>query len=75
MHTDSTALNPIDPNRPAPEKLAFTIAEACAAVGIGKTSIYELISDGKLRSVKAAGRRLILRADLEDYLQSCRDTS
>jgi hypothetical protein len=31
----------------------------CRAIGIGKTSIYELIAEGKLKSIQAAGRRLI----------------
>ncbi len=57
------------------EKIAFTVAEACAATGIGKTSLYHLIGEGKLKAFKAAGRRLILRADLEAYLASCRETA
>jgi excisionase family DNA binding protein len=75
MHSKLTVHNPVGSHGPGPEKLAFTITEACAAIGIGKTSIYELISEGKLKAIKAAGRRLILRSDLEAYLQSCRDTS
>jgi excisionase family DNA binding protein len=75
MHSKLTVHDPFLPYRPGPEKLAFTIAEACAAIGIGKTSLYELINEGKLKAIKAAGRRLILRSDLEAYLLSCRDTS
>jgi excisionase family DNA binding protein len=75
MHSKFTAHTTFGPQRPGSEKLAFTIAEACTAVGIGKTSIYELINAGKLKAFKAAGRRLILRSDLEAYLQSCRDSS
>jgi excisionase family DNA binding protein len=63
------------PLQTRPEKLAFTIAEACASIGIGKTSIYELIAEGKLKSIRAAGRRLILRSDLETFLASCSDQS
>jgi hypothetical protein len=37
---------------PTPEKLAFTIAEVCTAIGISKTSIYELIAEGKLKSTE-----------------------
>ena len=59
----------------SPEKLAFTIAEACVALGIGKTSLYELISSGELKSIRAAGRRLIRRSDLEAFLASCSDQS
>jgi excisionase family DNA binding protein len=56
------------------EKIAFTIDEACTAVGLGKTSLYEAISEGKLKSFKACGRRLILKSDLMAFLDSCRDT-
>jgi excisionase family DNA binding protein len=75
MHSKLTVHDPFGPHGTRSEKLAFTIAEACAAIGIGKTSLYALISEGKLKAIKAAGRRLILRSDLEAYLLSCRDTS
>ena len=57
--------------RGIPEKLSYTIAEACMATGLGRTSIYALIKEHKIRSLRAAGRRLILRSDLEAYLRSC----
>ncbi len=63
------------PHQPASEKLAFTIAEACTAIGIGRTSIYELIAAGKLKSIQAAGRRLIRRSDLEAFLEACGEHS
>ena len=62
-------------NRAIPEKLSYTIAEVCAATGLGRTSIYQLIKDEKIRSLRAAGRRLILRSDLEAYLHSCSEAA
>ena len=59
----------------ADHKLAYTISEFCAATGIGRTSIYEEIASGRLKAVKAAGRRLILHRDGEAWLQSCRDAA
>lgn len=57
--------------RPAqPDKLAYRIDEAASAVGLGRTSIYDEIKAGRLKAVKVAGRRLILKADLEAYLRS-----
>lgn len=53
-------------------KLAYTIPEFCAATGVGRTSVYEEIAAGRLKSIKAAGRRLILRHDGEAWLQACR---
>lgn len=57
------------------DKISFTVPEACAATGLGRTSLYELITDGKLKAFKAAGRRLILRSDLEAFLASCREAA
>lgn len=56
------------------EKLAFRISEAVAASGLGRSTIFDLIKVGKLKALKAAGRRLIMREDLEAYLRSCRDS-
>jgi excisionase family DNA binding protein len=46
------------------DKLAFTIDQACAAAGLGRNSIYDLMNSGTLPSRRVAGRRLILREDL-----------
>ncbi len=46
-----------NPNRPEP--LAYRIPDACTALGLGRTSIYELIQQNKLRAIKIAGRTLI----------------
>jgi len=41
------------------EKLAYQVDEFCRAVGIGRTSVYELIKENKLKTVMIAGRRVI----------------
>ena len=51
------------------EKLAFNINEVCAATGIGRTSIYEAIKAGTLKSVMVGGRRLVRREALENWLE------
>ncbi|MEW5964187.1 MAG: helix-turn-helix domain-containing protein [Pseudomonadota bacterium] len=71
--TETATRNRVSGSTIPVQKLSFTVSEASAATGIGRTSLYMLIADGKLRAVKAAGRRLILKADLEDFLASCRD--
>lgn len=43
-------------------KLAFTIAEACHAIGIGRSKLYELIGEGRLE-VRKIGSRTIIPAD------------
>ena len=39
--------------------LAYRVAQFCKAVGVGKTKFYELVRDGKIRTVVIGGRRLI----------------
>lgn len=57
----------------ASDKLAYRINEAVLAIGLGRSTIYDLIKAGRLRTIKASGRRLILKSDLEAYLKSCRE--
>lgn len=53
---------------PTPEKVAFRVREAERAYSIPKTTIYALMKEGKLTTVKVAGRRLILRESLDALL-------
>lgn len=50
--------------------LAYSVAEACQAARIGRTSLYEAIRTGDLRAVKCAKRTLILADDLRRWLES-----
>jgi excisionase family DNA binding protein len=47
MHTNETP------------KLAFTIAEACHAVGISRSKLYELIGEGRVETRKIGSRTII----------------
>lgn len=51
------------------EKLAYTVDEFMKVMGLSRTSIYELIKSGELKSVKVAGRRLIPRQSAVRLLQ------
>lgn len=53
---------------PPPVKLAFTIEEAVAATGIGRSSIYEDIAARRLPARKRGRSTIILAADLAAYL-------
>lgn len=53
-----------------PDKLSFTIPEACQATGLGRTMIYRLIQEGKLRALKAGRRTLIAAHDLAALIDS-----
>jgi excisionase family DNA binding protein len=50
--------------------IVLTIAEACAAARIGRTSLYREVKAGKLRAIKRGRRTLILLTDLRRWLQS-----
>lgn len=56
------------------EKLAYTLPDFCRTTGVGRTSAYEEIAAGRLKTIKAAGRRLILREDAVAWLALHRDT-
>jgi len=58
--------NPITYRRaPAPpEKLVYRINEACEALCIGRTSLYEMIKAGELKTVKIAGRTLVPASEI-----------
>ena len=45
------------------DSLAYSIAEACARSGIGRTAMYELINTGQLPARKRGRRTLILADD------------
>lgn len=44
---------------PKAEKLGYSIAEACSALGLGKTTLYKHIAAGRLQAVRV-GRRTII---------------
>lgn len=46
-------------------RLAYSVPEASAAIGVGKTKLYALIAEGVLPSTLIGKRRLIRAADLE----------
>jgi excisionase family DNA binding protein len=55
---------PVDlPPRPPAEAYAFRVRDACAALGISRTSLYELVKRGEITLIKIAGRTLVSRSD------------
>ena len=52
----------------AVEKLGLTIAEAAFAAGIKR--LYEAIADGQLTARKFGARTVILRSDLNSFLDA-----
>jgi excisionase family DNA binding protein len=54
---------------PRVERRAYTISDVCEAVRVSRSTVYKLISSGRLRTVKVAGRRLITCEALEALLR------
>lgn len=55
---------------PFRERLSCTVNEACSATGIGRTKLYEALADGRLKSTKVDGRRLVLITSLIELLEN-----
>jgi excisionase family DNA binding protein len=49
---------------PFRDRMSCTVAEACVATGLSKSKLYELMSEGCLRSTTVGRRRLVLMESL-----------
>lgn len=49
---------------PFRERITCTIPEACQAIGLGRSKVYELMADGQLRTMTIGRRRLVVVASL-----------
>jgi excisionase family DNA binding protein len=59
----------------AADRLAVSPAGAARLAGVGRTTIYEAISSGALRSLKIGKRRLILIVSLRDWLETAQQAA
>ncbi len=55
--------------------LLCTIREAAKLLGVGRTSVYELMNSGHLQSVKIGARRLIPRSSIEAFVTELLEAS
>ena len=55
----------LDQKLTAAGKMAYRINEACQCLGIGRTSLYELVKTGELKLIRIAGRTLVPRSEIE----------
>lgn len=51
-------------------QISMTIEDACSAIGIGRTKLYEAINSGALKAKKYGKRTIILKSDLERFLEN-----
>jgi len=50
------------------QRVALSIPEFCAAVGIGRSRVYEEIKEGRLRVLKCGRRTLIAKDAVQQWL-------
>lgn len=53
------------PSLSVADRYAYPINEGCHKLGIGRTSLYELVKSGQLKLIKIAGRSLVPRSEIE----------
>lgn len=53
----------------SPEPIAYSIADACRVSSLGRTRLYQLISEGRLQARKVGKRTLIPAASLRALIE------
>jgi excisionase family DNA binding protein len=51
------------------QTLLVTVEEAARLLGVGQTTMFELIGSGDVKSVRLGRRRLIARKSLESFVE------
>ena len=51
------------------QSLLVTVEEAARLLGVGRTTMFELIGRGEVKSVRLGRRRLIARKSLESFVE------
>ncbi len=70
MEVPGCALAATDQRNHPMTRIAVSVAEAATISGLGKTSIYKLIANGKLSPRKLGKRTLVLMEDLDTAIRT-----
>ena len=57
------------------EKFAFSLKEAGQVLGLSRSTLYKLIGEGRIPTIRVGGRRLIEKTALEWFLADLRPPS
>jgi excisionase family DNA binding protein len=55
-----------------PRRVLVSIHEAARVLGVGRTTLYGLLKNGKIESVKIGMRNLVVAESLAAYVESLR---
>ncbi len=58
----------------AGQRLLVTVEQAAEILGVGRTTVYELLGDGEIRAVQIRRCRRIAMAELHAYVERLRDS-
>lgn len=58
---------------PALKPITVTVTTALAITGLGRTKFYELVKEGRIRTVAIGRRTLVVFADLEKLAEPAAD--
>lgn len=59
---------------PPGSKLAYTVDEAAPAIGVGRTTVFDMIRTGEVVAKKVRGRTVITREELQRILDEAPST-
>jgi excisionase family DNA binding protein len=62
------------PKIPLAERKTFTLGEVAGLTGLSVGTLYNLMSDGRLKTIKIAGRRLVAREALDALVGTPRES-
>lgn len=50
------------------EPLALSVTEASAAIGVSRQTLYRMIADGEIATVRIRGRQVVRVSEIERFL-------
>ena len=51
------------------QRLVYSICEAAHALNLSRATLYRLLAEGRIASIKIGSRRLIIRTSIDDLLR------
>jgi excisionase family DNA binding protein len=51
------------------QRLVYSICEAAHALNLSRATLYRLLAEGRIASIKIGSRRLVLRTSIDDLLR------